>query len=116
MFQPSERLQAWIRQQLEDQRAVIEGKLGPVNDHPGNWPRRFAVEKDVLLIDGDNVTLWFLSADGCVYSIDLDRYGHPLELLSEERFIRDVLQKASTNFPELRELVEGSSFSDSAPG
>lgn len=107
MFQPSEQLKAWIRQQLQDQRAAVD-------DHPGNWPRRFAVEKDVLLIDGDNVTLWFLSVDGCVYSIDLDRYGHPLELLSEERFIGEVLHKASTNFSELRELIEGSSFSDPA--
>ena len=63
------------------------------------------MKKNVLLIDGDSVTLWFLGVDGSVYSMDLDSYAHPLELLSEERFIREVIQKASANFPELRELL-----------
>ncbi len=87
----------WIDKELAEQRARRSNE----------WVSRLAVKHNVRIIDGDNVTLFFVGAGGAVYSLDLDALGHRLEL-ETGNYARGALRRASRRFPALCELlVEG---------
>lgn len=99
---PTGRFREWINGRLEDQRAAA----ARVPDEPlsGHWPTHFAVQHDVLLFNGDNLTLWFIDREGAVYSLDLDALNRRLEREKGE-YARDALRRASRFQPELCELL-----------
>lgn len=97
MFQPTERFRAWFRQQLSEQRLAADN-----ND----WVRMLAIKNQVLPIDVYGLMVWFVGVDGSVYSADLDTHQPNLEPTAMEEVARAVLLRASSDFPELRELLE----------
>lgn len=90
-------MQDWIRAQI--------GERGRRNASLGDWPRRIMAEQQVLLVHGDNLTLWFLAPDGTLFSLDTDSVAQRLEIERHPTVIREVLGHAARAFPELRELV-----------
>ena len=97
-MRPSAELQAWIRREIDAQ---------PPDGSLGNWPRQIMNEHDVLLIDGNDVVLWFIGLDGTLYSLDTDRIARKLEPESDPEIVRDVIARAAERFPELVEYSQG---------
>ena len=97
---PQGRFNQWIDEELGDQRALA----ATLPDARSRWPIRHEVEHNVKCIWGDNVTLWYVGADGAVYSFDLDGHGFRLERQRGE-YARSALRKASRMNPVLCELL-----------
>lgn len=96
---PSPALRAWLRE-------AIAARVGAGAGASGDWPREVMREHEVLLVDGDNATLWFLGLDGALYSVDTDRVAHQLELETDPSVRRAVLGRAASRLPLLAELIE----------
>ena len=96
MRKPSPKFQAWLRKELDEQRATAG---------QDDEMRQLGIKNEMLpfLVHGLNV--WFVAMDGSVHSFDLDTVSRNLDP-TDETGTQNILEIASKDWPQLRELIE----------
>ncbi len=92
----SDSVRSWLRDRIAE---------NPTPQGASDWPRALARDQKALLIDGDNVTLWFLSEDGTLWSADRDAVVPRLVEADAPTVVAQVLGRAQAVFPVLGELL-----------
>ena len=93
---PSPALRAWLQARIAERIAAAA---------PGDWTRDVERDHRVLLIDGNEVELWFLGLDGAVFAVDRDSLMHRPEPVRDPAAVRAVLLRAAAQQPQLAELT-----------
>lgn len=93
---PSPRLSALIRAWIE---ACVPSQ------EPGAWPQRFARQRGLLLLHGNQAWLWFLDPAGRVLALDTDDVAQRLEPESNGEQAVNAVAQAERRRPELQELL-----------
>jgi hypothetical protein len=94
---PSASLRTWIERQIADT---------PDDTSLGGWPKRLMKEHHVLLVHGNQAFLWYLAPTGELYQVDTDDIRQALEPETSDATVREVLEAAAANHPQLRELID----------
>ena len=87
-------------------RTWIERELAAIPDDVGlHYERRLAKQHRAAIIGGNSAYVFFLSADGTLYELDLDDIRQAMDPITNPDRIRDVLRDCAAREPALRELV-----------